>query len=221
MRTPEFTKLLDLLYRHPEFSADYVNDCDAKIIAYGKYLWAKWEASEVADITEVDAIHSVDQLKLTNRVSPKTREILQAVIDGLAAVEIRNKFSISNAQLNQLKYKYGLTKKVEGVRNVANSKCFFEKQQVISDLERLNSVPALAKEYKIGTETLRRYMKRNNIAFKTKPLYKRISKKQAAQAIKQYATKKEAADSLSISVATFDKALHHHSLVWECEYYAA
>lgn len=221
MRTPEFTKLLDMLNRHPEFSADYDNDCDTEIIAYGKHLWAKWEAAEVADVTEVDAIHSVDQLKLTNRVSPKTREILQAVVDGLAAVEIRNKFSISNAQLNQLKYKYGLTKKVEGVRNVANSKCFFEKQQVISDLERLNSVPALAKEYGIGAETLRRYMKRNGISFKTKPLYKRITKQQVAKAIRQFATKKEVAASLSVSVATFDKALQYHSLAWEDACYAA
>ncbi|WP_429969181.1 hypothetical protein [Enterococcus sp. AZ136] len=214
MRTPEFTKLLDLLHRHPEFSADYDNDCDTEIIAYGKYLWARWEAAEVTDITEVDAIHSVDQLKLTNRVSPNTRSILQAVIDGLPAAEIRNKFSISATQLSQLKYKYGLTKKVEGVRNAANTKYHFDVEQLVKDLERLPSVKAVAKEYGVRYQTLLQYMKRHGITGK-QTLAARITRSQIVEAVKSNKTQQDAADHLSISRVTFQTLLKHHGVRWE------
>ncbi|WP_368264070.1 hypothetical protein [Enterococcus innesii] len=214
MRTPEFTKLIRMLNTHPEFSADYDNNCDAEIMAYGKYLWAKWEASEVVDITEVESIHSVDQLHLTNRVSPKTREILQMVIDGYRSVEIRNKFSISANQLSQLKYKYGLTKKIEGVRNAANTKYHFDAEQLEQDLERFPSVRAVAKEYGVRYETLLQYMKRHGIAGK-QPLKAKITRSQLVAAVKSSKTQKDAADKLSISCVTFQKLLQHHGVRWE------
>lgn len=222
MRTPEFTKLLRLLNNHPEFSAVIDHDCDAEIISYGMSLWKKWEEKEIHNTDDLDrAFLSIEDLNISEKASPRVKEILQMVLDGFSSVEIRNKFSITSQQLSQLKSKYGLTKKVKGVRNAGNTKYSFDHEQLKKDLIKFNSIRKTAEAYGIPEESLRGYMKRNGINFKRKSAAERVTKEQVKEAILKFATKREAARFLSIQGKDFNRVLKKHNLDWEREKHAA
>lgn len=211
MRTPEYLALVDMLTEHPEFSYLEDNPCDAEIIAYGSYLWEKWGQSEVDDLGITDELPDIDSLT----VSPKVRDILQMTADGCTNHEIKSKHGITALQLTQIKSRHGLSTKVAGVHNARNTKYQLDKETVLKDLQRLNSVPKLAKEYKMPKSTLEQYLQRNGITDWYCKKEELFTLEQIVDAKRHAKTQKDTAKYLGISHYTLPKALKRLGVTWK------
>ena len=213
MRTPEYERLLDMLTEHPEFSGIEDNPCDTEIIAYGSYLWEKWNEEEEAAFDDLTGLQSTEELLARKNVTAMTRDIVQMLLDGAPSTEIRAKHGISVKRLASIKYDYRVGKE-PGVP-VQRKKYNIDSSKLLEDLERLGNVKAVADEYGMPRSSLAHFIKRNNIQWSPKSKADLISLDAVIDMQKQCGTQLATAVGFGVSEPTFKKALKRLGVTWK------
>ena len=218
MSTPTYEGLLDILAEHPEFGTE-PNACDAEITAYGISLWKKWDAEEALEAQKLmgEAVPFEEKWNSPS-ITAKNKAVLRMIADGYSNAAIKERHELTASQLTQIKYRHGLTKK-RGVQS-DYSKYTLDFAKVKRDLVKYRSIAAVARKHGMPSETLRRYLIRNDIDY-SKLINKSLPIITVATAAKKFKTLEKTANHFGLSPHRLKRTLEMQGTSWEAVKHAA